>query len=68
MIMEQTACGKPHRKCRIKSLAEFGKAKPGTVVNADICPKSGLYVASRELGYDDAGAWKIPSKLAVVVE
>lgn len=64
--MNQTPCGKPHQERRMKLLAEFGKAKPGTVVEADICPSCGVRVSSKQLGYDDEGCWMVPSALVEV--
>ncbi len=60
-------CSRPHEKRRVKLLAEFGKAKAGTVVEADICPKCGVRVSSKQLGSDDFGAWMIPSELAEII-
>ncbi len=66
--MDEIPCEKPHRKCRVKLFAEFGKAKPGSIVEAEVCPTCGVHVASNQLGYDDTGGWNIPSELAEVLQ
>jgi hypothetical protein len=62
--MNETPCGNPHAKRKAKLLAGFGKAKAGTVVEADVCPVCGVYVRSKAIGLDDEGAWMVPSELA----
>jgi len=66
--MAETRCNKPHERRRVKLLAEFGRAKPGTIVEADMCSECGVRVASTHLGNNDEGSYIIPSKLAVIVD
>jgi hypothetical protein len=47
---------------------KFGKAGPGTIVEAEICPDFGVKVTSKHLGCNDEGFYMIPSGLAEVVE
>jgi len=63
-------CGKPeqHQKSRVKLLAKFGKAPAGTVVEADLCPECGVFVASAQLGLSDKGSYMIPSRLAQIIK
>jgi hypothetical protein len=64
--MNETACGITHEKRKAKLLSEFGKAKVGTVVEVDFCPKCGVYAKSKAIGLEDEGAWMIPSEHAEV--
>jgi hypothetical protein len=61
------SCGNTHVKQRVKLLVRFGKAEPGTIVEADVCPDCGVEVTSKELGYDDHGWCMIPAAPAEVV-
>jgi len=62
------ACDKKHLKQRIKLLVNFGSAKPGTIVEAEICPDCGVYVKAKQLGCNDEGSYMIPSALAQIIE
>ena len=64
--MNETPCNKPHEKRPVKLLAEFGRAKSGTIVEADICSECGVRVTSKHLGNNDEGWWLIPSALVEV--
>jgi hypothetical protein len=66
--VDDKPCGNPHETRRVKLLAEFGKAKPGTTLEVEICLKCGVRVKSREIGYDDSGWRTIPSGLIEPVE
>jgi hypothetical protein len=46
----------------------FGNGRPGTTVEAEICPDCGVYVKARQLGCNDEGFYMIPSALAEVIE
>ncbi len=61
------SCGKTHVKQRVRLLATFGKADPGTIVESETCPDCGVYVKSKQLGCNDEGFYMIPSALAEVV-
>jgi len=62
------SCGKEHQRRRVRLLERFGKAEPGAIVEAEICPDCGVKVTSKQLGYNDESWYMIPSKLAEVVE
>jgi len=61
-------CGKRHQKQRVKLLVGFANAKPGTIVEAEICSDCGVYVKAKQLGCNDEGSYMVPSALAEVVE
>jgi len=60
--------GKGHQKQRFKLLVRFGKAEPGTIVEAEVCPDCGVKVTSKQLGCNDEGFYMIISALIEVVE
>ncbi len=62
------SCCERHQKRRVKLLARFGNAEPGTVVEAEVCPDCGVYVKAKQLGCNDEGHYMIPSALAEVVK
>jgi len=62
------SCDKRHLKQRVKLLVGFGNAKPGTIVEVELCPDCGVYVKAKQLGCNDEGSYLIPSELAKVVE
>jgi hypothetical protein len=62
------SCGKEHLKRRVKLLAKFGNAEPGTTVEAEHCPSCGVCVKAKQLGCNDEGFYLIPSALAQVGE
>jgi hypothetical protein len=61
-------CCKRHEKRLVKLLVGFGNGRPGTTVEAEICPDCGVTVKARQLGCNDEGFYMIPSALAEVVE
>lgn len=68
--MSMKDCGKPeqHQKKRIKLRSKFRQVPAGTVVEADVCPECGVFVADEQLGLPSHGSYMIPSALAEVVE
>ena len=62
------ACGKGHRKRRVKLPVRFGSAEPGTIVEAQFCPSCGVYVKAKQFGCNDEGLSTNPSALAEAAE
>jgi hypothetical protein len=62
------SCAITHQKRPGKLLVKFGKAEPGTIVEAELCPDCGVKVTSKRLGWNDEGWHMLPSALAEVVE
>ncbi len=68
--MSMKDCGKParHQSKRIKLRAEFGQMPAGTMVEADICPECGIFVADEQLGLPSGGSHMIPSAFAEITK